>query len=136
MYQMMSRSTDMFLCGGGLPISTPPARKPRTAPHKRPAGAAGTAPANGGPPSPAAGRPSGAAAPAVPGRRQDAGNTRPGTKIATAAAIGITYYQYQKQCFNADRGYNDYPEPERYNPDRLIEKEQEKDMEREVERER
>lgn len=51
-------------------------------------------------------------------------------------SIGITYYQYQKQCFNADRGYNDYPEPERYNPDRLIEKEQEKDMEREVERER
>lgn len=44
--------------------------------------------------------------------------------------------EYEKQCFNADRGYNDYPEPERYNPDRLIEKEQEKDMEREVERER
>ena len=51
-------------------------------------------------------------------------------------SIGITYYQYEKQCFNADRGYNDYPEPERYNPERAIEKEPERDRELEIERER
>lgn len=31
---------------------------------------------------------------------------------------GITYVQYERQCFYADRGYGEYTEPERSNPDR------------------
>lgn len=33
---------------------------------------------------------------------------------------GITYTQYERQCFYADRGYGEYPEPEKSNPDREI----------------
>ena len=36
---------------------------------------------------------------------------------------GITYLRYERQCFYADRGYGEYPEPERSNPDRQIERE-------------
>lgn len=35
--------------------------------------------------------------------------------------IGISLFQYEKQCFMADKGYGDYPEPEKYNPEREIE---------------
>ena len=34
---------------------------------------------------------------------------------------GLSLVQYEKQCFWADRGYGEYPEPERNNPDREIE---------------
>lgn len=33
---------------------------------------------------------------------------------------GISLFQYEKQCFMADRGYGDYPDPERYNLEREI----------------
>ena len=36
-------------------------------------------------------------------------------------AEGLSIAQYEKQCFWADRGYGEYPEPERNNPDRQIE---------------
>ena len=38
---------------------------------------------------------------------------------------GITIGQYEKQCFWADRDWGNYPEPERYNPNRNIEPERE-----------
>lgn len=47
---------------------------------------------------------------------------------------GITHYQYEKQVFYADRGIGEYPAPERFNPDRVVEREQEKEIEREHER--
>jgi len=48
--------------------------------------------------------------------------------------MGITLYQYEKQCFWADRGYENYPAPERFNPDRQIEKEKDRTIEPERER--
>lgn len=42
-------------------------------------------------------------------------------------------YQYEKQCFWADRDYGNYPEPEYNNPERNWEKD--KDMEPERHRE-
>lgn len=36
---------------------------------------------------------------------------------------GLSYYQYEKQCYWAEKGVGDYPEPERNNPEREIEKE-------------
>lgn len=36
---------------------------------------------------------------------------------------GITFMQYEKQCFYANKGYGEYPEPERNNPDRQVQKE-------------
>lgn len=36
---------------------------------------------------------------------------------------GLSYYQYEKQCYWAERGVGDFPEPERNNPDREIEHE-------------
>lgn len=49
---------------------------------------------------------------------------------------GITLYQYEKQCFWAERGYNDYPEPERYNPEKQIDKEVTVNKEHELEPQR
>lgn len=50
---------------------------------------------------------------------------------------GITIYQYEKECFYAERGYNNFPQPEHYNPQRQIEREEHtKDINREYERER
>jgi hypothetical protein len=48
---------------------------------------------------------------------------------------GITHYQYEKQCFYADRGVGDYPPIEKFNPERvlIVEKEEPK---KEIERER
>ena len=36
---------------------------------------------------------------------------------------GISFYQYEKQCFWADSDYGNYPEPEYNKPDRNWEKE-------------
>ena len=36
---------------------------------------------------------------------------------------GITFAQYEKQCFWAERDWGNYPEPERHNPDKNIEPE-------------
>lgn len=36
---------------------------------------------------------------------------------------GLSYYQYEKQCYWAERGVGDYPEPEKCNPEKEIEKE-------------
>lgn len=44
--------------------------------------------------------------------------------------MGLSMYQYEKQCFMADRGYCAYPAPERYNPER----QQEHEIEREPDR--
>ena len=38
---------------------------------------------------------------------------------------GITFAQYEKQCFWAERDWGNYPEPERHNPDKNIEPERE-----------
>lgn len=46
---------------------------------------------------------------------------------------GLTLTQYEKAVFWADRGYGEYPEPERNNPDRQIE--QGKDLEPSIDRE-
>lgn len=35
---------------------------------------------------------------------------------------GITYVQYERQCFYLDREYGECPEPKRSNPDRQVEK--------------
>lgn len=43
---------------------------------------------------------------------------------------GISFYQYEKQCFWADRDYGNYPEPEYNNPDRNWEKDKEIEPER------
>lgn len=32
--------------------------------------------------------------------------------------MGISYFQYEKQCYFADRGWGEYPAPEIHNPDR------------------
>ena len=40
----------------------------------------------------------------------------------------------EKQCFWADRGYGEYPEPERNNPDRELEQ-QDRDVEPTIDRE-
>lgn len=34
---------------------------------------------------------------------------------------GLSYYQYEKQCYWAERGVGDYPEPERNNPEKRLE---------------
>ena len=44
--------------------------------------------------------------------------------------VGLTMYQYEKQCFMADRGFCDYPYPEQHNPER----QQEHEIEREPDR--
>lgn len=44
--------------------------------------------------------------------------------------VGLTMYQYEKQCFMADRGFCDYPYPEQHNPER----QQEHDIEKEPDR--
>ena len=49
---------------------------------------------------------------------------------------GITIGQYEKQCFWADRDWGNYPEPERYNPDRNIEPEREAPTHSRMEHER
>ena len=36
---------------------------------------------------------------------------------------GLSYLQYEKQCYWAEKGVGDYPEPERNNPEKQIEKE-------------
>lgn len=43
---------------------------------------------------------------------------------------GITFMQYEKQCFYADRGYGEYPEPEK----EKLERQQERSIEPEIER--
>lgn len=43
---------------------------------------------------------------------------------------GITFYQYEKQCFWADRDYGNYPEPEYNNPDRNWERDKNIELER------
>ena len=43
---------------------------------------------------------------------------------------GISFYQYEKQCFWVDRDYGSYPEPEYNNPERNWEKGKEIELER------
>ena len=45
---------------------------------------------------------------------------------------GISFYQYEKQCFRADRSQGIYPEPEAHNPER--QQEIVKDIERSSDR--
>ena len=45
---------------------------------------------------------------------------------------GLTLAQYEKQCFWADRGYGEYPEPEGRNPDREMEQERGNEPDREM----
>lgn len=47
---------------------------------------------------------------------------------------GITLYQYNKECFYADRGYGDYPAPEYYNPERDLNINHDKDINHDKER--
>ena len=47
---------------------------------------------------------------------------------------GLTHYQYEKECFYAERGSGSYPPPEKYNPEREFfnqKEEPSKDIERE-----
>lgn len=48
---------------------------------------------------------------------------------------GLTLFQYSKDLFYADRGLKEYPSPEKFNPERTF-KEEEKSINRELERER
>lgn len=43
---------------------------------------------------------------------------------------GISLMQYEKQCFYADRGYGEYPEPEKENTERTIERTVEPEIKR------
>jgi hypothetical protein len=44
--------------------------------------------------------------------------------------MGLSIYQYEKQCFMAEKGFCDYPYPEQHNPER----QQEHDIEKEPDR--
>ena len=41
---------------------------------------------------------------------------------------GLSYYQYEKQCYWAEKGVGDYPEPEKDNSERIM------DVEHDIER--
>lgn len=49
---------------------------------------------------------------------------------------GLTLFQYQKELFYAERGQASFPPPEKYNPERIIEQEMEKEQERQLEHSR
>lgn len=43
---------------------------------------------------------------------------------------GITFSQYERQYFYAERGYGEYPEPQKENPERPIERNIEPEIKR------